>query len=59
LAHAHLDDTDHGPQVNDRMILRSTDDRDPNEDQRVPMIVTDGREMSWDGLSLMVAAFGS
>jgi hypothetical protein len=39
-------------------VLQSTDDREPNEDQPVPMIATDGCAMSWDGLTRMVAAFG-
>jgi hypothetical protein len=57
LALTHLEDTDHGPQVNDRLILRGTVDSDPEEDHRVPMVVIDGREISWDQLGRMVAAF--
>ena len=57
LALTHLEDTDHGPQVNDRLILRGTVDSDPDEDHRVPMVVIDGREISWDELGRMVAAF--
>ena len=53
----HLEDTDHGPQVNDRLILRGTVDSDPDEDHRVPMVVIDGREISWDELGRRVAAF--
>ena len=52
-----IEDTDHGPQVNDRRILRGTVGSDPDEDLRVPMIVIDGREISWDELGRMVAAF--
>jgi hypothetical protein len=47
----------HGPQVNDRLILRGTVDSDPDDDHRVPMVVFDGREISWDELGRMVAAF--
>jgi hypothetical protein len=57
LALTHLEDTDHGPQVNDRLMLRGTVDSDPDEDHRVPMVVIDGREISWDELGRMVAAF--
>jgi hypothetical protein len=57
LALTHLEDTDHGPQVNDRLILRGTVDSDPDEDHRVPMVIIDGREISWDELGRMVAAF--
>ena len=57
LVFTHLDDTDHGLQVNDRLILRGTVDSDPDEDHRVPMVVIDGREISWDELGRMVATF--
>ena len=57
LALAHLDDSDHGPHVNDRLILRGTVDSDPDEENRVPMVVIDGREFSWAELGRMVAAF--
>ena len=57
LALTHLDDTDLGPQVNDRLILRGTIDSDLDEDHRVPMVVIDGREISWEELGRMVAAF--
>jgi hypothetical protein len=43
--------------VNDRLILRGTVDSDPDDDHRVPMVVIDGREISWDELDRMVAAF--
>ena len=55
LALTHLDDSDHGPHVNDRLILRGTVDSDPDEEHRVPMVVIDGREISWDELGRMVA----
>ena len=57
LALTHREDTDHGPQVNDRLILRGTVDSDPDEDHRMPMVVIDGREISWDELGRMVSAF--
>ena len=57
LALTYLDDTDHGPQVNDHLILRGTVDSDPDEDHRVPMVVIDGREISWDELGRMLATF--
>jgi hypothetical protein len=43
--------------VNDRLILRGTVGSDPDEDHRMPMVVSDGREISWDELGRMVAAF--
>ena len=57
LALTHIEDTDHGPQVNDGLVLRGTVDSDPDEDNRVPMIVIDGREISWDEFGRMVATF--
>jgi hypothetical protein len=57
LALNHLEDTRLGPQVNDRLVLRGTVDSDPEEDERVPRVVIDGREISWDELGRMVAAF--
>ncbi len=57
LALTHLEDTELGPQVNDRMILRGTVDSDPDQDHGAPMVVIDGREISWDELGRMVATF--
>ena len=57
LALTHIEDSDHGPQVNDRLILRGIVSSDPDEDHRVPMLVIDGREISWDELGHMVATF--
>lgn len=47
----------HSPQVNDGLILRGTVDSYPDEDHRVPMVVIDSRETSWDEIGRMVAAF--
>lgn len=57
LAVTHLEDTDHGPQVNDGLLLRGAIDSDPDQDHRVPMLVIDGREISWDDFGRMVATF--
>jgi hypothetical protein len=57
LALTHLDDSDHGPHVHDRLILRGTVDSDPEEDGRVPRVAIDGREICWHQLGSMVAAF--
>jgi hypothetical protein len=49
-----------GPQVNDRVELRDAaapSTGEPDDDRRVPMVVIDGREISWDELGRMVAAF--
>ncbi|HOX69549.1 MAG TPA: hypothetical protein PKV56_16970 [Burkholderiaceae bacterium] len=57
LALTHLEDTDHGPQVNDGLVLRGSVDSDPDADHRVPMVVIDGREISWEQFGRMVATF--
>ncbi len=57
LALTHLEDTDLGPQVNDRLILRGTIGSDPDADHEVPMLVIDGRETSWDELGRIVSGF--
>lgn len=57
LALTHLEDTELGPQVNDRLVLRGIVGSDPDQDDRVPMVVIDGREISWDELGRMVATF--
>lgn len=57
LALTHLEDTAHGPEVNDRLTLRGTVGSDPDGDHRLPMVVIDGREISWAELGRMVATF--
>jgi hypothetical protein len=44
--------------VSDGLVLRGTIDSDPDQDHRVPMLVIDGRELSWDDFGRMVATFG-
>ncbi len=57
LSQTHLEDTHLGPQVSDRLILRGTIDSDPDEHERIPLVVIDGREICWDELGRMVATF--
>lgn len=57
LALTHLEDTNHGPQVNDGLVLRGFVDSDPDADHLVPMVVIDGREISWVEFGRMVATF--
>jgi hypothetical protein len=57
LALTHLEDTEYGPQVSDCLTLRGTVSSDPEEDLRVPMLIIDGREISWDQFGRMVATF--
>ena len=57
LARTHLEETKHGLQVNDGMVLRGTVGSDPDEDHGVPMVVIDGRDVSWEELGRMVSTF--
>lgn len=57
LAQTHLEDTDHGTYVNDGMILRGMVSSDIDAAQRTPLLIIDGREVSWDEFGRMVAAF--
>lgn len=57
LALTHLEETEHGPQMNDRLTLRGTVHSDPDADHRVPMVVINGREISWNELGRIVATF--
>jgi hypothetical protein len=57
LARIHLDDTHLGPQVNDGMTVRAMVTSDPHQQERVPMVIIDGREFTWEAFGRMVAAF--
>lgn len=57
LAHNHLLDTDHGTYVSDGLILRGMISSDPDVGERSPLLVIDGREVSWDEFGRMVEAF--
>ena len=57
LAHIHLDHSENGPHVSDRLTLRGTVESDPDEDHRAPQVVVDGIEISWDELGRMVSTF--
>lgn len=57
LAHTHLLDTEHGTQVSDGLVLRGMVGSDPDAGERSPLLIIDGREVSWDEFGRMVAAF--
>jgi hypothetical protein len=57
LSLTHFEDTGHGPQVSDRLTLRGIVDSDPDNDARLPLVVVDGREFTWEELGRMVATF--
>jgi hypothetical protein len=43
----HIEDGDHGLQIINEMV-RGRIEWDPDEDGRVPLVVVDGREISWE-----------
>jgi hypothetical protein len=57
LSLTHIEDTGYGPQVSDRLTLRGIVDSDPDDDSRLPLVVIDGRQITWEELGRMVAAF--
>jgi len=57
LAIRHLEDSELGLQVNDRLIVRAKIGCDLDEVDRLPLVVIDGREVSWADFGRMVMAF--
>lgn len=57
LAQTHLEDTKLGPQVSEGLIVRGMVSSDPDEERSGPMLVIDGREVSWEEFGRMVEAF--
>jgi hypothetical protein len=57
LATKHLMDGQHGLQIADDMIVRGKIECDLDHDGRVPMLIIDGREITWDKLGRMLMSF--
>lgn len=57
LALTHLEESDHGPHVNDGRVLRGTITHLAGDPIASPAVVVDGREFSWDELGRMVSSF--
>ncbi|MBW8832327.1 MAG: hypothetical protein JF606_23550 [Burkholderiales bacterium] len=57
LAIRHVEDSALGLQVTDHRTVRARIDCDLDEDDRVPLVVIDGREVSWADFGRMVMAF--
>jgi len=53
----HVEESELGLQVTDRLIVRGKVDCDLDEDDRVPVVVIDGREVSWAEFGRMVMTF--
>lgn len=56
LAIKHLVDEEHGLRIADQMV-RARIDWDESEDGRVPLVVVDGREVSWEDFGRMLMTF--
>jgi hypothetical protein len=56
LSSKHLTDTEHGPQIADR-VVRGRIEWDSDCDGRVPLLVIDGREFAWDEFGRMLMSF--
>ena len=57
LAHLHLEEGTQGLQISDPGIVRARIDSDPEGETDMPVVVIDGRNISWDELGRMVATY--
>ena len=57
LAHSHLEESAHGLQISDPGIVRATIQSDPEGETDMPVVVIDGRNISWDEFGRMVATY--
>jgi len=53
----HIREGEHGVQIGDNQVVRGRIKWDAAEEGRVPMLVIDGREFSWDEFGRMVMTF--
>ena len=57
LAISHLEESPHGLQISDPGIVRARIDSDPDGETDMPVVVIDGRNISWDEFGRMVATY--
>jgi hypothetical protein len=57
LANSHLEEDAHGLQISDRSIVRARIESDPEGETDMPVVVIDGRNISWDEFGRMVATY--
>lgn len=57
LANSHLEEGAHGLQISDRGIVRARIESDPEGETDMPVVVIDGRDISWDEFGRMVATY--
>ena len=57
LAAKHLTDGQYGLQIADRRVVRGKIEADIAQDDRVPLLIIDGREITWDEFGRMLITF--
>jgi hypothetical protein len=57
LAVRHIEDGPHGPSIAERRVVRGRIGWDPEQNGQVPLLVVDGREITWDDLGRMLMTF--
>ena len=57
LSTKHLVDGQHGLQIADHRVVRGKIEWDDAHDGRVPLLIIDGREITWDELGRMLMSF--
>lgn len=53
----HLENGDYGLEISDQRIVRGRIESDESPDSGLPLLVIDGREISWDELGHMLMTF--
>ncbi|HEY7765305.1 MAG TPA: hypothetical protein VIB38_09980 [Aestuariivirgaceae bacterium] len=53
----HITDGEHGLQIADHHVVRGRIEWDDASNGRVPLLVVDGREVSWDDFGRMLMGF--
>jgi hypothetical protein len=53
----HIMESEHGPQIADHRVVRGRIEWDDVSNSRVPLLVVDGREVSWDNFGRMLMGF--
>ncbi len=57
LSTKHLTDSEHGLQIADRQLVRGMIEWDDTHDGRVPLLIIDGREITWDEFGRMLMSY--
>jgi hypothetical protein len=57
LAVKHIADSEHGLQITEPLVVRGLIDWDSEQGGSTPLLVVDGREVSWDEFGRMISGF--